>query len=596
VPETKKILHLTELNNDVVDISRVLKKAGLLFEIEQVTTRKEFVDSLDNYVPDLILSDHHVTEFNSIDALQIFNQHKLVIPFILVTDAVSEEFAASVIKLGADDYILKGNLIRLPHAIKAALKHRLQSVENFNIQLELIKSEEKHRLLVSQASDAIFYLDEEGYFLQVNEKAMQLFEYTEGDFLKMNITELIPAGEITMNSSLVDKLAKGNSVIFERNYKTKTGDLVSVEVNAKKLRDGRFLTIVRDIRERKKIDLLLKGENAVLEMITTEDEIKSILCSIALNYESVSPNTYCSILLVSDNGQQLTHGAAPNLPHGFAAAIDGEMIGPAAGSCGTAAFTKKRVIVSDIANDPLWAGYKDLALKHGLKACWSTPILNIQQKVLGTFAIYYKEICKPANEEIELIDRAANLVKVALEKHCKEIELKTSEEKYRTLVEEASDSILVIDEKGNLISYNKSTIALTGYEATELDGKTIYDFVFEEDLLEAPFHFSDLLTGKTVVSERRMKSKSGQAVFVDIRAKLITENKLLVFVRDITERKNAEEKILKLNNELDHKVKERTAELEAANTDLEEVNNLFVGREARIIELKEELELLKKSP
>src|SRR5213075_3149617 len=99
----------------------------------------------------------------------------------------------------------------------------------------------------------------------------------------------------------------------------------------------------------------------------------------------------------------LRHGASPKLPAVYRNAIDGSQIGPKAGSCGTAAFTGHPVYVSDIVNDPLWEDYKDLALPHGLKACWSTPIRNTEDQLIGTFAIYHLRPRSPTEEEIESI-------------------------------------------------------------------------------------------------------------------------------------------------------------------------------------------------
>ena len=117
--------------------------------------------------------------------------------------------------------------------------------------------------------------------------------------------------------------------------------------------------------------------------------------------ERQSKDMLCSVLLLE--GKTLRHGAAPSLPDEYNRAIDGATIGPRVGSCGTAAFTKKQIIVSDIETDPLWADYRDLALRHGLRACWSTPILRKNGEVLGTFALYYRNPRMPNKHELQLI-------------------------------------------------------------------------------------------------------------------------------------------------------------------------------------------------
>ena len=95
-------------------------------------------------------------------------------------------------------------------------------------------------------------------------------------------------------------------------------------------------------------------------------------------------------------------GAAPSLPDSYAKAIDGVRIGPKAGSCGTAAYRRKAVVVADIMTDPLWEDYRDLAAAHGLRSCWSTPILSHQGAVLGTFAMYAKDVREPTDAETAL--------------------------------------------------------------------------------------------------------------------------------------------------------------------------------------------------
>ena len=126
--------------------------------------------------------------------------------------------------------------------------------------------------------------------------------------------------------------------------------------------------------------------------------------------ERVAPGMRGSVLLLDADGVTLRHGAAPNLPDAYCRLIDGERIGPVAGSCGTAAYRAERVIVRDIATDPLWAGYKQAAEPFGLAACWSTPILDRDGRVLGTFAMYYDEPREPKTADLELADTAANLL------------------------------------------------------------------------------------------------------------------------------------------------------------------------------------------
>jgi signal transduction histidine kinase len=132
--------------------------------------------------------------------------------------------------------------------------------------------------------------------------------------------------------------------------------------------------------------------------------------------EELASGALSSILLLDPKANRLRHGAAPSLPIKYTEAIDGLVIGPCVGSCGSAAYRAEPVIVSDIASDPLWADFRDLALAHGLRACWSTPILSSAGKVLGTFAIYYREPRSPTPQDHNLIDRITHLASIALER------------------------------------------------------------------------------------------------------------------------------------------------------------------------------------
>src|SRR6202040_821194 len=134
-----------------------------------------------------------------------------------------------------------------------------------------------------------------------------------------------------------------------------------------------------------------------------------------------------SILLMDPNGKQLRHGAAPHLPKTYTEAIDGAFIGPAVGSCGTAAYRAEQVIVSDIATDPLWADFRDLALGHSFLACWSTPIFSSEGKVIGTFAMYYREPRSPHQREQDTIKHITHLAGVAIQRKLAETSRRESE-------------------------------------------------------------------------------------------------------------------------------------------------------------------------
>lgn len=144
---------------------------------------------------------------------------------------------------------------------------------------------------------------------------------------------------------------------------------------------------------------------AVLEMAVANGPLEQTLGALIKIVEMNSKTGVLgSILILDEDGRHMRHGAAPSLPAAYSAVIDGLEIGPCEGSCGTAAYSGKPVFVSDIATDPLWANYKDVAMPFGLRACWSTPILAAGPKVLGTFAMYHLEPREPTVRDLTLVD------------------------------------------------------------------------------------------------------------------------------------------------------------------------------------------------
>jgi hypothetical protein len=183
----------------------------------------------------------------------------------------------------------------------------------------------------------------------------------------------------------------------------KDGSMIWFRENANATLIGNRKTCIKilceDITEMKNAEFLLNTENKVLEMITQNSSLSRTLDYLCREIEIQTPGMLCSFLLVDEKGEHLRHGAAPSLPKEYIKAIDGLQIGPSIDSCGTAAYMKKPVIVSDIETDPLWADYKHLALKHDLKACWSTPIISTGKNVLGTFAMFYDHTNSPNSRE-----------------------------------------------------------------------------------------------------------------------------------------------------------------------------------------------------
>ena len=167
----------------------------------------------------------------------------------------------------------------------------------------------------------------------------------------------------------------------------------------------------------KKEENFRQGQSHILQKIAANAPLSEVLNRIVLLIEAQSPDMLCSILLLSDDGDHVRHGAAPSLPEEYVKAIDGAPIGPKHGSCGTAMYRGEPVFVTDIFSDPLWDDFRALAAPTGLRACWSTPILSGRGKVLGSFAMYYREPRTPTGAEANLTEVATRIAALAIEHH-----------------------------------------------------------------------------------------------------------------------------------------------------------------------------------
>ena len=172
----------------------------------------------------------------------------------------------------------------------------------------------------------------------------------------------------------------------------------------------------RVLAEKKEEEFRL-GQSKILQKLAANAALSEILERLVLLIEAQAPGMLCSVLLLSEDGDHVRHGAAPSLPPEYVKAIDGLPIGPKNGSCGTAIYRGEPVVVTDILTDSLWEDYRDLAIANGLRACWSTPILSGRGKVLGSFAMYYREPRTPTGEEAGLTEVATRIAGLAIEHH-----------------------------------------------------------------------------------------------------------------------------------------------------------------------------------
>ena len=217
------------------------------------------------------------------------------------------------------------------------------------------------------------------------------------------------------------------------------------------------------IRERQlgRSQRLEAGERRALELLAAGASLREVLEVIAHTLEALDTGSLVSVVAADDTGTRIRTLAAPSLPEAFSRAIDGAAIGPTAGSCGTAMYRRERVIVTDIEADPLWADYREIARTHGLRACWSSPLLSSEGRVLGSFAVYYREPRSPDAASLDLIARASHIAGIAIERRQLDDRLRALTERAEAIREDERTQIAreVHDELGQALTALKMDIA-----------------------------------------------------------------------------------------------------------------------------------------
>ena len=267
-------------------------------------------------------------------------------------------------------------------------------------------------------------------------------------------------------------------------------------------------------------------DKAILEMIMAGRPLAKVLETLCLMIEQKSPGLICSVLLLEQSNGTLHGGVGPSLPKSYLDAVNGSKIGPRAGSCGSAAYLQKPIVASDITNDPLWSDYKHLAIRHGLRACWSVPILSQDGNTLGTLACYYHQPRTPEHRDLTLIERASHLAGIAIEHHRTKVELNTAEKRYRSLIERlpAITYMAEVGVEGQWHFVSPQIEAMLGFTVEEwlADRSRWISCIHEEDR-EIALAAEDRIqrTGELYQAEYRMRARDGRILWFRDEAKLI---------------------------------------------------------------------------
>jgi PAS domain S-box-containing protein len=274
--------------------------------------------------------------------------------------------------------------------------------------------------LFELAPHAVVLVDAEVQVIRVNREFTRMFGYTAEEAVGRPLLDLVaPEEKLSEYRNNARLLSSGQKVESETTRRRKDGVRLAVSMTASPVLTAGPIEgyiIYRDISERKRDEALLAGEKRLLEMIARGEPLEETLETLCRLVEQESSGSICSILFVDEAGQRLRSGVAPSLPATYMDAIDGRVIGPNEGPCAVAAFNRETVIVPDFHAAALPDDYRELAAAHGLRACWSVPVFSRDRRVLGTFAVYYREPRHPTPHDANVIEQFRDLASIAIER------------------------------------------------------------------------------------------------------------------------------------------------------------------------------------
>ena len=323
----------------------------------------------------------------------------------------------------------------------------------------LAGAEQLNRQIVENISDCVKILDLDGRIVYMSREGLRFLEVEPSEVLNRPLTEFFQGDVRQEAAAAVAAARSGGRGRFVGHLRSASGvgkwwDVVITPITDANGAVVQLLAVSRDISERRRDEAVRAAQHQVLGMIATGSALPDVLDCLVRLVEQQADGMRCSVLMLDESGTRLRHGAAPSLPEQYVRAIDGLPIGSRHGSCGTAMFLGSRVVVTDILVDPLWEDYREVARAFGLRACWSTPIFSPQRKTLGSFAMYYNEPRSPSDEELRLIEAAADIARIAIEQQHAHQALRHSEARNRAILRAIPDWMFLTTVEGIFLDFH----------------------------------------------------------------------------------------------------------------------------------------------
>jgi PAS domain S-box-containing protein len=409
----------------------------------------------------------------------------------------------------------------------------------------LRQAEELNRRIVDSTGDCVKILDLDGRLLYINPVGLRLLEITDaGELLNRSIASFFEGEVQQAAEEALAQARRGGCGRFQYVMRTPSGakwfDAVLTPITDANGAVVQLLAISRDITERRREEAFRAAQHRVLEMIATGRSLPDVLDSIVHLVENDADGMLCTVLLLDQDGTTIRHGAAPSLPDDYVHAIDGLSIGPGVGSCGTAMYLGQPIIVTDILTDPQWENFHDVARRFGLRACWSMPIFSPQRTVLGSFSMYYAQPRAPREEELRLIEMAADIARIAIEQQRAYQALRHSEARNQAILRAIPDWMFLTTVEGVFLDYHAKDVSKLHVPPSAFLGRSVRDVLppsIAEPLAQAFGRASESDEAEKV--EYALGSEDAER-FYEACIVRCEGDKILSIVRDITARKRAE--------------------------------------------------------
>jgi PAS domain S-box-containing protein len=543
IPHTK-ILILEHDPNDLELLLHTLKKSELHYTTEVVETRAQYVSALHSFVPDIILSDFSLPAFDGLSAFHIRQDVCPQTPLIIVSGTIGEENAVELIKKGVTDYVLKDKMYQVIPKIQRALKEAEERLRNLRAQQELAKNAELTQNILESITDAFVSVDRNWIVKYWNKEAEIILGMKRADIMDKNFLDVyLETISIKFYTEIHQVMNGGPAASFEDFVEPLN---IWLRVNVYPSSNG-ISVYFKDITEAKRIENVNNLQKEVFEHYTAQGStIESTIRLLIEGIGQIHPDLRGTLSKPRDG--RLWQWGYTALPQEYIEGTEGMEIAVGSGCCGTAAYLKRKVESSDIATDPLWKTYKDLAGKHGLKACVAYPIIDPYQKLLGIFAVYLEVARSLTAAESATMETAKYAFQHIMDNFIAEEAVKLSEEKYRELFHLHPLPLWLFDaETYRFLDVNEAALHQYGYSREEFLEMTISDIRPPEDLelLRQDLELAKA-AGSRLAGVFRHRKKDGEMIYAEVRSNEFDyqgKKARLIMANDITEKIKAEQRL-----------------------------------------------------